>query len=279
MSKRKKPTPAPTLPPAKHERADDLAGLPAPHPEDYTPHELNTPGRWLVLSDIHAPYHDRATLEAAVAEAKRRGVVGVLLNGDTLDSHEVSRHDKDPSAPRYVEEIDIGKKLLAWVRVQFPRAELVLKEGNHEERLTAYVLRNAPALFGLDGLDLPSLLRFAEVGATWVTGRRVVALGKLNVVHGHEFGGGVGSPVSPARGLLLRARSVAMCGHHHQSSEANGRTIRQQQISAWSTGCACFLHPRYMPLNQWNHGFAFVEVSSGGEFSVENRRVRNGRLE
>lgn len=268
-----------SLPAGKHEQDADVSGLPSPHPEDYTPHEITAAGRWLVLSDIHAPYHDRATIEAAAREAKRRGVVGVLLNGDTLDSHEVSRHDKDPRAPRYVEEVEIGRQLLAWLRGQFPKAELLLKEGNHEERLEAYIVQRAPALFGLDGLDLPGLLRFDDVGATWVTGRRVIALGKLNVVHGHEFLGGCTSPVSPARGLYLKARSVAMCGHHHQTSEVHSRNIRQRPESAWSLGCACFLHPRYMPLNNWNHGFAIVEVSDDGEFVVENRRVRNGRLE
>lgn len=271
-----------TLPIAKHESPPvppaPVISLPDAHAEEYIPFACQEPGTWLILSDIHAPYHDRNTIELAVAEAKRRGVVGVILNGDTLDSHEISRHDKDPSAPRYVEEVEIGKKLLAWVRNQLPRARLVLKEGNHEERLGAYIIGRAPALFGLEGIDLPSLLHMRDYGAEWVTGRRVIALGKLNVIHGHEFPGGCTSPVNPARGLYLKARSVAVCGHHHQTSEHHARNIRGHAEAAWSLGCACFLSPKYMPLNNWNHGFALAEVAADGSFAVSNKRVFGGKM-
>jgi predicted phosphodiesterase len=273
------------LPSGKHEQNEraippETPGRPFPdaHHEAYLAHAVDTPGMWLILSDIHVPYHDRTTIELAVAEAKRRNVVGVILNGDTLDSHEVSRHDKDPSAPRYIEEIETAKSLLAWLRGQLPRAELVLKEGNHEERLDSYIIQRAPALFGLEGIDLPSLLHLRDYGAAWVTGRRVITLGRLNVIHGHEFPGGCTSPVNPARGLYLKARSVAICGHHHQSSEHHARNIRGRAEAAWSLGCACFLSPRYMPLNNWNHGFAFVEVAQDGQFSVENKRVFSGKI-
>ena len=271
------PAPVSTeLPAAKHETTAAALGLPDPHPERYEPFVIDTPGNWLILSDVHAPYHDRTTLELAVAEAKRRGVVGVLLNGDTLDSHEISSHDKDPGAPRYVEEIETGRKLLAWLRGQFPKARLVLKEGNHEERLSRYIIQHAPALFGLDGIDLPALLKFADIGAEWVTDKRVIALGKLCVVHGHEYRGGGG--VMPARWLYLRTRYVAMCGHFHRSSEYGDRDIRGKEERAWSLGCACYLRPRYMPLNSWNHGCAFVDVGTDGGFSVANLRVHNGKL-
>lgn len=280
MATKAKPRPKTVkLPAAKHEvPAVPAAALPDPHKEEYTPHAITTAGTWLILSDIHAPYHDRQTLELAVAEAKRRGVVGVILNGDTLDSHEVSRHDKDPSAPRYVEEIDVGRKLLEWLRGQLPKAEIVMKEGNHEERLSAYIIQRAPALFGLEGIDLPALLHLKDVGATWITGRRVIGLGKLNVIHGHEFPGGCTSPVNPARGLYLKARSVAVCGHHHQTSEHHARNIRGHAEAAWSLGCCCFLSPKYMPLNNWNHGFAFAEISNDGAFAVANKRVLGGKV-
>ena len=84
------------------------ATLPEPVSEVVSKYELPEPGCWLVLGDVHIPFHDRVTVQCAIAEAKRRRVVGVLLNGDTLDSHEISDHDKDPAAPRYVDEIKKG---------------------------------------------------------------------------------------------------------------------------------------------------------------------------
>lgn len=274
----REPRQASELPRGKHEAAvfEAAHGLPDPHPETYAPFRIDTPGRWLILSDIHTPYHDRATIELAVSEAKRRGVVGVLLNGDTLDSHEISTHDKDPSAPRYVEEIATGRKLLAWLRGQLPSARLVLKEGNHEERLSRYIIQRAPALFGLEGIDLPALLHFADIGAEWVADKRVIELGKLPVLHGHEFRGSGG--VNPSRWLYLRTHGTGACGHFHRTSEHNERDVLQRERRTWTLGCACYLTPRYMPLNSWNHGFAIVEVAADGTFSFENKRVMGGRV-
>ncbi|HYE77946.1 MAG TPA: hypothetical protein VEI97_08170 [bacterium] len=261
------------LPAAAHEGVD----LPASVAAEWTPYPIDRPGVWLVLSDAHVPYHDRATLELAVGEARKRGAVGVLVNGDLLDSHEISRHDKDPRAPRYVQEVEAGRQFWRWLRDRLPKADLVYKSGNHEERLDAYVMRHAPALFGLEGLDLPSLLHLADVGAEWVTDKRVVTLGKLHVVHGHEYPGGAASPVNPARGLYLKAKYVSMCGHHHRTSEHNDRDIRGKLETAWSVGCACSLHPKYQPINQWNHGYALVELASDGMFQVQNKRVVGGQ--
>ena len=245
---------------------------------DGSTHKVGARGWWLVLGDVHLPYHDRVTLELAVKEAVRRKAKGVLLNGDLLDSHEVSDHDKDPRAPRYKEEIEYGRQFLAWLRGKLPRAEILLKEGNHEERLLRYIGNKAPALFGVEGVSLPEFLRVDDVGVEWVGGRRVVELGRLNVIHGHEYRGGVSTSVNPARGLYAKARSVALCGHWHRTSEHHDRDIRGKPEAAWSVGCACDLAPQYAPLNSWNHGMAFVHLGRDGWFEVENKRVYNGRL-
>ena len=253
--------------------------MPAPVvARDGSTYKVGALGWWLVLGDIHLPYHDRTTLELAVKEAKKRKACGILLNGDLLDSHEVSDHDKDPRAPRYVEEIEHGKDFLSWLRQQFPKAQIVLKEGNHEERLVRYIVKRAPALFGLEGTTLPELLHTRDLGIEWVGGRRVIEVGKLNVIHGHEYRGGVSTSVNPARGLYMKARSVALCGHWHRTGEHHDRDIRGKPEAAWSVGCACDLSPQYAPLNSWNHGFAFIHLGRSGWFEVENKRVYDGRV-
>lgn len=252
--------------------------LPRSTPVTFEPFTIDTPGNWLVLSDLHLPYHDESALSLAIATGRRSKVVGVLLNGDTLDSHEISRFDHDPSAPRYREEIECGKKFLACLRYMFPAARIVWKDGNHDERLQTYIMRHAPALFGFPEIQLSALLHCDEYGVEHVGGKRVIRLGKLNVVHGHEYPGGVFSPVNPARGLFLKARSVALCGHSHQTSEHHEPDITGAGMAAWSTGCLCQLHPPYAPLSKWNHGFAVVRVEQDGTFSVRNLRVWNGSV-
>jgi hypothetical protein len=250
--------------------------FPAPLDRALTPYALPEPGTWLVLCDVHVPFHDRQTVELAVDDARRRKITGVLFNGDTLDMHELSRFDKSPDEPRYVEEVDLGRQLLKWMRHRLPRAVFVWKDGNHEERLYKYLVQRAPALFGL--ITIPELLRFDDVGVEYVTDRRVVQAGKLSVIHGHEYPGSATSPVNPARGLFLKAKGNAICGHHHQTSEHHEPTITGKPQGAWSVGCACGLSPGYMPLNKWNNGFAFVHFDGTGWFGVDNKRVIEGQV-
>lgn len=251
--------------------------LPEAVDRDSVPYSLGE-GRWLVLADIHLPFHDRTTVELAVAQAQKRGVKGVLLNGDLLDFHELSRFDRTPDDPRYPDEIKKGREFLTWLRGKLPRAEVVWKDGNHEERLFTYLCRRAPELFGLDVLTIPNLLEFDKHQITYVTDKRVIRAGKLNIIHGHEYRPTIQAPVNPARGLFLRAKGNAICSHFHQTSEHHEPTIHGKPQGAWSIGCACGLSPLWMPLNKWNHGFAFVELFVLGEFAVRNLRVLNGEV-
>ena len=249
--------------------------FPEPYQRDGSEFKIDTPGRWLVLSDLHIPAHNRQAIELAVEQGRREGVAGVLLNGDLMDAHEISDHDKDPSAPRYVREVELGGQFLQWLREQFPNARIVFKHGNHDERMDRYIFNRAPALFGLEAVTLRGLLHLEAVGVETVGDRRVVKIGKLHVVHGHEYKGGGG--VNPARWLYLKARSVSMTGHFHRTSEHHAKDISGKYEAAWSTGCLCDLRPLYLPLNEWNHGWAIVEVSTDGGFGVRNMRMLNGK--
>lgn len=251
-----------------------------PFPEsvskEWAPLTIDRPGHWLLIGDIHLPCHDRTVIELAVRQAKRDGAVGVLLNGDVLDCHELSTHDKDPSLPRYVDEVKLGRQLMAWLRAEFPKGRIVYKLGNHEARLNRYVSSRAPAIEALEGVGLPSILKTADHGVDVVSDKTIIRLGKLNVIHGHEYKGAGG--VNPARWLYLRARSVAITSHFHRTSEHHAKDISGRHEAAWSIGCACDLHPDYAVLNEWNHGFAMVDADSDGGFVVRNMRVLNGKV-
>ncbi len=244
----------------------------------YDPFRIDNDGHGLILGDIHLPYHDTRTIQVAVDKAKQRGVSWILLNGDILDCYEMSVHDKNPNTGKFVDEVEKGRQFLAYLRSQFPRARIVYKEGNHEFRLRRYVAKNAPALFDLKMLEFPALLEMQQHGVEWVADKRVIQVGKLNVVHGHEFRGGGG--VNPARWLFLRSVSTALCGHFHRTSEHHETALDRRLYGVWSVGCACYLYPQYDPQNKWNHGFAFVELErAAGMFHVTNHRLEpDGRL-
>ena len=251
-------------------------GIPEPQYKPLTALAVDNPGWHLVLGDIHLPMHDRGTVEAAVREAREKRAAVVLLNGDVMDMLGISPFYRPPTDDRFVDEVEAAKQFLAWLRQQMPTARIIWREGNHEFRLKRFVAEKAPELFDLPCLSLPSLMEFDRHGVEWVADKRKVMLGKLITLHGHEFRKGEG--VNPARLAFLRATASVLVGHHHRTSEHHQRSLDERHYAVWSVGCACFVHPDYDPYNQWNHGYAMVEVAADGWFSVHNRRVMNGRV-
>jgi len=163
------------------------------------------------------------------------------------------------------------------VRKEFPKAEIIFKAGNHEEWLDAYISTHAAAFEGL--VSLPSLLHLDDLGIKWVCDKRMIKLGKLNVFHGHEFGSGSGG-ANVARWLLLRSGggTASACGHFHRTDSAGGRNSNDFLSAAWGVGCLCKLDPFWLAQNQWNHGYALVDLAKGGDFQFHNRRIIHGRI-
>jgi hypothetical protein len=108
--------------------------------------------------------------------------------------------------------------------------------------------------------------------------RKIVKFGKLNCVHGHEFGNSIFESVNPARGLFLKGGECAISGHWHRTSHHSARTMVDNIVACWTVGCLCELHPEYRPMNNWNNGFAIIEQLGEGEFLVDNKRVINGKV-
>lgn len=244
---------------------------------DYSTFQIADDGFWVVMSDLHIPYHVPEVVEIAITRAAKRRGASVLLNGDILDSHEVSDFDKDPSAPRYIAERAAALQFFAYLRKRLPKRRIIFKAGNHDERLGRYMMRRAPAVFGLPGTTLPDILRLRDFGIEYVGDKRPIRIGSLNVLHGHEHRGGITAPVNPARGLFLRSKANAACGHFHQTSSHREKNLNGKEIACWSIGCCCGLNPDYAPLNKWNHGFAEVELFKG-KFHFRNVEVMNGEV-
>lgn len=251
------------------------AKMPEPWTISRTPLVIQGPAKCLVLGDTHVPMHDKATILAAVAEAKSRGVDTVLLNGDIADMFGVTPFYRPFTRQTFADEIGVVDQLLTYLRAQLPKARFIYREGNHEFRLKRYIADNAARLQDLPSLFWENLIDLPGKGIEWVADKRKVELGKLITLHGHEFRKGEG--INPARLAFLRATATVLVGHHHRSSEHPQRTLDGRLLCCWSVGCACYISPEYDPYNQWNHGYAIVEVDADGWFHVHNRKVIDGR--
>lgn len=268
--------------PSTAPRTQAKYALPKSDARPFQPYRVplgRTTQRAAVLGDIHLPYHDRPALQAAIASARAwlRPDDLLFLNGDTLDFHAVSRFEKNPHARNLKGEIDTCRAFLDHLHEQMPKVRILWKDGNHDERLDKFVRLKAPELYDLKEIRLAELLSLEHRGIEYVTGKRPVYLGKLPVLHGHEWPTPVLGPVNAARGLFLRAKASAMVNHHHQTSEHTEPDVNGGIITTWSNGCLCDLHPEYAVYNKWNHGIARVEFTADS-FQVSNHRIHAGKL-
>lgn len=233
--------------------------------------------RILILSDIHLPYHDERALNIALEWGKNKKPNAIILNGDTVDMYQASRYIKDRRLRDLAGELEMTREFLKQLKEEFD-CPIYFKIGNHEARWENYLRSVAPELLGIADFELKNVLRFGELGVQEIKSTQVIKVGKLNVMHGHEFGHSVFSPVNAARGLYMRAKANAMIGHHHQTSEHSEKDLNGDVVTTWSIGTLAGLSPEYMPFNKWNHGFGWVDLNQDGTFEVENKRIINGKI-
>jgi predicted phosphodiesterase len=230
-----------------------------------------------VLSDIHIPYHSVAALSAGLDLIQSEKPDAILLNGDTIDFYGLSRFMKDPRKRSVAHELQATRDFLD-VLSQFG-AKIYFKIGNHEERYENYLMRVAPELLGVREFELKHLLGLDARGIDLIGDKRIMKANDLNIVHGHEFGQSIFSPVNIARGLFLRGKVTAMQGHNHSVSEHTESNMNGEITTTWSLGCLCELNPAYLPINKWSHGLAIVDLSDNGkDFHVRNYRIHKGKI-
>jgi predicted phosphodiesterase len=248
------------------------------HETVWEPMQIQGSHKTLILSDAHIPYHEREPLLLAVEYGKKHRANTIILNGDIADFFAVSFWENDPNKRNLVKELKTVREFLHMLRQTFPQARIIYKLGNHEERWKRFIIRKAHEVYGVEEFSIGSLLQLSKHRIELVDDCRPIRLGKLNVLHGHEYRFAISNPVNPARGLFLRCKSHAIAGHFHQSSYHTEKTVEGQAIATWSTGCLCSLHPDYRPLNNWGYGFAYVETENNGNFIMDHKVIRGGKI-
>lgn len=270
------PNQNPTAVRTKEERMLAMRKFALPESDYEDQEDFIVPGkRGFLMSDIHLPYQDNTALETAINKGIDFNPDFVYLNGDILDMYQSSRFIKDRRKRDLAGELEIGRNFLAMLQDTF-KCPIYYKMGNHEDRWMIYLMRVAPELLGIPEFDLAVLLRFGEYGVQKVESRQKAMIGKLPVLHGHEFGQSVFSPVNPARGLYMRAKDSSVVGHHHRVSEHTEKDIHGDISTTWSMGCLCGLKAEYLPFNNWSHGFATVVVDESKNYEFRNYRIIDG---
>lgn len=234
--------------------------------------EMALPKRYrriAVLSDIHLPYHDRNALVRAIKEVKSIGVDAIYLNGDVMDAYQLSKHEKNKLNRSFKYEVDMTRLFFEELRVNFKEEDIYFKIGNHDQRFDRYIMDNADQLAGL--LTLEDVLRLRDHRIKLVQSMTKVIAGKLNILHGHELP--VKGAMNHARAVMMKTSSNVLMGHFHRSDRSYSRNLDGDVHAVFGTGCLCKLNPKYMSINNWNHGWALVHLDKDGTFEVESKDI------
>ena len=201
------------------------------------------------------------------------GVRGIFLGGDVMDFYGLSRYDRLPHKRNIKNEIETTRQFLYNLRSKFPDAEIYYKLGNHEFRYMRFLLDKAPELFDVDMMQIEELLHFNRLRIHLIGNKQVTEFGKLSIIHGDEI---LGGGVNVSRNFRIKASDNILFGHFHRTQEDLHRNIKGKLIGAWAVGCLCGLQPDWMPINNWNNGFAFITRTPDGNFTVENKKIIQG---
>ncbi len=235
------------------------------------------------------PFHDERAISVAkqVLEVERPDLA--IWLGDYLDLAPMGRFRYEPGFALTVQPaIDYGHELLAITRELAGEVRLI--EGNHDLRLSTYVIDNAAAAYGLRRggatpdswpvLSVPHLLRLDELGVEYVGGYPNGATyinDELACIHG----------VKTDLGAVVRSEQVSVIqGHMHRIGwvpmTRNSRG-KPKFSAAYSPGCLCridggvpsaksSLDPQGRPAKSWENwhqGLMVVRYQDSGRFHVE----------
>lgn len=214
----------------------------------------------VVLPDIQAGFframdgtlistHDPVAIDYAISIIKSEKPDIVALNGDNADLPELSKYRSTPAFALTTQAtIDYLTTLCARIRDAAPNARIIWMEGNHEIRLTNYILDNAKAAFGLKKgnapdswpvLSIPFLCRFDDFGVEYFAGYPASQFwlnNRIKIIHGTK----VASNGSTAHKYLATEKVSVVYGHIHRREWAE-RTRQDwdgaKTIAAISFGC------------------------------------------
>jgi len=253
-------------------------GLPESRNDNWAPMPFPIKrGNGLILADIQIPYHDMEALTLAIKWGKDSLYTDfILLLGDIVDCYQLSKFEKDPNKRRFKGELDDTNIFIDILQKQFPKAQIIFKMGNHENRLDRFLMRKSPELTEFKDYIWEKELRVKERGMIMVPHDVPLTVGKLNIIHGHELKG-TSTVVNPARGAYLKAMECILEAHWHRTSQHAEMSFSRRLDTAWSIGCLCCLWPEYARINKWNHGVCGMKVD-GKDFEIDNKRIFEGMI-
>jgi hypothetical protein len=216
----------------------------------------------LLIPDAHIPFEDGSAMGSVVEAIDRLKPTGVYIKGDFSDAKAVSKHRKNPRYNiKLVDEIVATDTWLDRIDDAAPKgAKKVWVEGNHEKRLTDYLIDRAEELYGL--VDYKGLLNLEGRGWRWSDYLDHVKAGDDFYIT-HDVGHAGKTALTQTLDAYGGA-SVAI-GHTHRAGLILEQTVRGERRFAMCNGWlgskkayAEYMHKA--KARYWSHGFGLVAI-------------------
>ena len=233
---------------------------------------------FLVVPDIHVPYHDSSYIELTYKILKAAKFDGIINLGDAVDFWQLSTYDKDPTRKNTImDDLKEWEEIIVkWCRYLKPGAEIHLICGNHENRMSRYVARHAKEIHEAVK-TLPELLKLKEkneaghVKIKWhkYTKWDSCRIGDVTFLHGFYFNANTASTnlakyrCNTVSGHTHRVQYV-MDGSHYAISLGHGSDEDMTAHQPTPTG--------------WQQAMAVVTFDDKGKSSVEILIVKEGKV-
>lgn len=229
--------------------------------------------RVVVIPDMHFPYHDRRVWRLILKVVRGYSPSHVVIIGDFIDGYAISSHLKVPKdslgkksklikRESLAGEIASARKGLKGLRKAAEDAKIVFCEGNHEDRLTRYLAKNAPQMLPFG--QMKALLGLKELGIEWIPYRQSYTLGKMHFTHDvGRFGkNAISQSLTDYGGNLT-------FGHTHRLGSGYQGTFHGNPHVCLNVGwggdldAIDYRHERKAHCES-QHGFGIVEIDSQG---------------
>jgi predicted phosphodiesterase len=227
----------------------------------------------LVIPDTHAPLQDKRAVDCVMNYALDYKPDTIVHLGDVGEYSSVSHWLQDKRGKleglRTADEIAAAVELLGRFRKQFPKAELIVTMGNHDDWLNIYT-------------DVhPEMKKTVDIERDYRNaGWRVIEInkpfqiGKLLLFHG------MFTNEHHAKSTVHAFSKSCLYGHTH-TAQLHIESFYDGEKSAQSIGCLCNKNPDFLKNrpNRWIHGFATVDVDvANGDFFTDFIKIVRGRF-
>lgn len=259
---------------------------------------------YYLANGILVPTHDERAIDVALMIVAAIKPDRVICVGDNMDFPELSKYRLARAFERTTQAtIERTGLLNAQLRqAAGPSAEIDWIEGNHEARISNYILDNAKAAFGLKRsndakgwpvLSVPFLTRMDEHNIRYRPGYPATEVWineRVRVIHGTH----VVSNGSTAQRYLSNDRVSTIYGHIHRrewAERTRSSYSGSQTVMAMSPGCLARVDGKVpstkggndldgtpIPVAEdWQQGIAVVRYEDGnGRFLVEQVPIWDG---